>query len=209
MEKVLFKSSVPVLVVLQCLLIPASLLAQAPVHQPEQADKNLKSFFSELLKKKSAVGGTVLRGDNDESPDAISSASTGLLLENQSVFKVLPGSQSVLLKWRSPAKQAWQVDLGQTSQSVQGGQALVELPNKASHSLSTWQLNPVGPAAAEMSGYWFYAQDIHADDAQELLAKLGQHRAMGLTHSSNYQAVCHWMYQEKLMDFNQWCIKRP
>lgn len=193
---------------LMCLCASVA-LAKEQTAKPTPSDRqeqSLKDFFSELLKKRAAVGGTVLRGDSAQHGFEIQGSGLPLLLNDHQAFKVLPGTTKVRLNWSSSSQQQWTLRLDQTALTVIGGSVEIDLPVPISQKLHQWELRPVGVSAPVLSGSWFFLQGLQAPDALVLNGLLARDRAAGLRGSNAYRQVCQWMHQEQLINFNEWCL---
>jgi hypothetical protein len=180
--------------------------------QAEKTGQPLQSFFQQLLSKKAVVGGTVLRGDNDTT----AAGSKPLLLADEKVFKVLPGSSSISLEWASSPAERWELSVAGQTVEVEGGYAKVPVPTLAAQGLHDWELKKKS-SRTQLAGHWFFLQNIEVADGRELLELLKHAReeSAGRAHTTNtdtstgVQNVCDWMWSEQLVEFNEWCLQKP
>lgn len=173
---------------------------------PTQAENSLKTFFSELIRKPTVVGGTVLRGEAAKGQTGAFATKIPLFLQDQDVFKVLPGSAKVSLSWDSKPYQRWYLKIDQQTLLVEGGTTEIELHLTSSSSVHTWELRSVDKSSFELSGSWFFLQGIETSEAQALTSLLANNRTLGLDQTDTYREVCLWMHKERLVNFNQWCV---
>lgn len=193
------------------LMNPSPVLANAqaaPKQDASQQEKTLRTYFAELLKKRTIMAGTVLRGDSPEGFAGRSSQATFLTLADQVNFKVLPSSKKMRLAWESRPEQKWLLRIGEVSMLVTGGYAEVDVPATAMQELNTWELTVAQDTAKRLTGYWFYLQGVDAKESGVLTDMMASHRAQGLSDSVGYREVCQWMHQEKMLNFNEWCVVR-
>lgn len=186
--------------------LTASVIAHEHPKIPEQKEKNLRTFFRDLLKKKVAVGGTVLMGDAARSEMNPRSNTRPLFLRDQDGFQVLPGSTTVKLYWDSESHQRWYLTVDDRTIVTEGGFAEIELPEMSSLLQHSWQLRAENKSLPVLSGYWFYSQDFSIDEASELTSILANYRTKGFYKSDSYQEVCVWMQEEMVINFNNWCL---
>lgn len=158
-----------------------------------------------LIKKKSSVGGVVLRGDSYEISPQSQDFGSPLYLEDGMVFKTMPNNKKFHFAWPADQTQHWVLTLNNQRLLVKGGSALIEVDSVSSDSLKGWELMPDDSNKAGMSGFWFVDQDIEPADAKILFDQLRAHKTTNYRGNDAYVQVCSWLYQEKFIEFNSWC----
>ncbi|HEY1058356.1 MAG TPA: hypothetical protein VGE55_06455 [Limnobacter sp.] len=187
-------------------ILSGSTLAAESSVTPNPTDNRLSSFFSELIRKKSSVGGTILRGGNADNEAEVRSDFSAVRLADQQFFRVLPDTARIRLTWESHPEQRWDLKIDGQTFRMTGGNAEVDLSGLSDSALHSWQLISSHNSELAMTGQWFFDQDISQQDALKLIVLMTDYKRQRRSQSSEYLEVCEWMHAERLINFNQWCL---